>query len=196
MVLLRRRRRQPAILGVIVAVAVAWSAGGATAAPPLSLSSLEPAPAPSGWRLLVPKSGSSLLWYPPSMKQISGDPTSVSAALVGRNGTDVLYLNAGPKTGDEQLSTWPSFRIDHLREERNRSVHEDAHAFGVPFRGGHGSCVLDDYVTHVGAHHYRELTCLVQGRTTTSVIVATALAKAWPRYGQLLERAVEAWQVR
>jgi hypothetical protein len=195
-VLIHSLRRQLTGLSVILAVVAALSVSSATATPLLSLSSLKPAPAPSGWRVLVPKSGSSRLWYPPSMKKISGDPYSVSAALIDRNGADVLYLNAGPKTGDEKLSTWPSFRLDHIRAEQNRWVHEDAHAFGVPFRGGHGSCVLDDYVTRVHANHYREIACFVQGRTAASVIVAAALAKAWPRYGQQLERAVEAWQVR
>jgi hypothetical protein len=181
---------------VIVVVAAAWSASGATATPLLSLSSLKPAPVPSGWRLLVPKSGSSRLWYPPSMKHISGDSYSVSAALIDPHGVEVLYLNAGPKTGDPQLSTWPSFRVDHVRGEQNRWVHEDGHAFSVPFHGGHGSCVLDDYVTRIHANHYREIACLVQGRTTASVIVAAAIAKDWPRYEQQLKRAVEAWQVR
>jgi hypothetical protein len=183
-------------LGVILAIIAACGAGAATATPPFSLSLLEPAPPPSGWQLLVPRSGTSLLWYPPSMTQISGDPYSVSAALRDREGTIVLYLNAGPRTGQEQLGNWPGFRLEHLREERNRSVHEDAHASGIPFRGGHGSCVLDDYVTRVVAHHYREIACFVQGRTAASVIVAAALASTWPRYSHQLERAVEAWQVR
>ncbi len=47
---------------------------------------LKPTPAPFGWMLLVPLSGNSLLWYPPSMKPINGDPYSVSAALKDRSG--------------------------------------------------------------------------------------------------------------
>jgi hypothetical protein len=195
-VLIHPLRRQLTGLSVILAVAAAWSASSATATPLLSLSSLKPAPAPSGWRLLVPKARGSRLWYPPSMKPVSGDPYSVTAALVGRHNADLLYLNAGPKTGDERLSNWPSFRIAHIRVDHNRWVRKDAQAFGIPFRGGHGSCVIDDYVTVIHANHYREIACFVQGRTAASVIVAATLAKDWKRYRQKLERAVEAWQVR
>ena len=93
------------------------------------------------------------------------------------------------------MSNWPSFRIAHLTGEGDVSVHEDAHASGLTFRGGRGSCVIDDYITHVKAHHYREIACFVQGRATASVIVAAALASAWPKYAPELKRAVEAWQV-
>lgn len=165
-------------------------------AAPHSLTWLKPAAVQVGWRLLVPRSGSSLLWYPPSMRPISGDSYSVSAALKDRNGTELMYLNAGPKTGNEQMSNWPSFRIDHLREELNRSVREDARGSDLAFRGGQGSCVIDDYITRVKAHHYREIACFVQGRTTESVIVAAVLARVWPKYAPQLERAVETWQVR
>ncbi len=195
-VLIRVARRQLTCLGVIFAVAVAWSASGATATSLFPLSSLKPAPAPSGWRLLIPKGRGSRLWYPPSMKPVSGDPYSVTAALAGRRGADLLYLNAGPKTGPERLSNWPSFRISHIRVDHNRWVRKDAQAFGVPFHGGHGSCVIDDYVTVIHANHYREIACFVQGRTAASVIVAATLAKDWTRYRRQLERAVEAWQVR
>ena len=162
----------------------------------LLLQSLKPAPAPSGWRLLIPKARGSRLWYPPSMKPVSDDPYSVSAAIAGPRGSDLLYLNAGPKTGDETLNNWPSFRISHIRVDHNRWVREDAKAFDVPFRGGQGSCVIDDYVTIIHANHYREIACFVRGRTAASVIVAATLAKDWRRYHQKLERALEAWQVR
>jgi hypothetical protein len=130
------------------------------------------------------------------MRPIAGDASSISAAAKDRSGTILAYLNAGPGSGNEQLSTWASFRIDHLRAEGDGSVHEAGQAVGLAFRGGHGSCVLDDYVTRVKSHHYREIACLVQGRTTLSSIVATALVSAWPTYGTQLERAVGAWQVR
>ena len=188
-----------AFFALLVAVGSGLGAGEAFASSPpapVSFTWLKPLPAPSGWLLLVPESGSSLLWYPPWMRSVAGDPYSVSAALKDRNGTVLVYLNAGPKTGNEQMSNWPSFRIDHLREEPNRSVHMDAHASGLNFRGGKGSCVLDDYVTRVKAHHYREIACLVQGRTAESVIVAAALVSAWPEYAPQLEHAVQSWQVR
>jgi hypothetical protein len=131
------------------------------------------------------------------MHQIPGDSYSVSTELRDRSGdVTLVYLNAGPKTGGERMSNWPSYRIDHLREERARAVHEEAAASGLPFRGGKGSCVIDDYFTRRKGHHYREVACFVQGRTTASVIVAAALVSEWPRYGRELVRAIEAWQVR
>ena len=142
-----RVRRQLTGLGVMFALALACCASSATAGSLLLLKSLKPAPAPSGWRLLIPKARGSRLWYPPSMKPVSDDPYSVSAAIAGPRGSDLLYLNAGPKTGDETLNNWPSFRISHIRVDHNRWVREDAKAFDVPFRGGQGSCVIDDYVT-------------------------------------------------
>jgi hypothetical protein len=191
----RAHRNLLAVLGAIVAL----GAGTAAASPgdaPLSLTWVKPAPAPAGWLLLVPSSGDSLLWYPPFMKKIPGDPWSVSASFKDATGTTLAYLNAGPKTGTEQQGSWTSFRLEHLREEHNHSVHLDAHASALPFRGGTGSCVIDDYVTRVGAHHYREIACLVQGQRAESAIVAAALVSAWPKYAPQLERAIDAWQVR
>lgn len=104
-------------------------------------------------------------------------------------------MNAGPKTGTEKMSNWASFRLDHLREERERAIHEEAHASGLRFVGGRGTCIIDDYVTRVAPNHYREIACLVQGHTAESVIVAAGLVNMWPTYGPKLERAVEVWQV-
>jgi hypothetical protein len=66
----------------------------------------------------------------------------------------------------------------------------------VTFRGSTGSCVINQYVTRTGARHYQEIACLVQGRTSASVIVAAAPAAAWTRASPLLLRAVAAYQVR
>jgi len=192
-----RARRQLTRVGVLSAVAAALCASAAKAAALPSLPSLKPTPAPAGWRLLLPESRTSLLWYPPSMRLDSADhdPYSVTVDLPTQNNADVLYLNAGPKTGPERMSNWPSFRIAHIRADQNRWVHEDGRVFGVPFLGGHGSCVLDDYLTIVRANHYREIACFVQGRTTSSVIVAATLAKDWRHYQAQLVRAVEAFEV-
>ena len=56
--------------------------------------------------------------------------------------------------------------------------------------------MIDDYITRLADHHYREIACFVQGRRTASVIVAAALVNVWSKYGPLLEEAVEAWEVR
>jgi hypothetical protein len=192
--------RSRAILGISLAVAACLSVASAFAAalpPPFSLTRLKPAPEPPNWIPLVPASGTSVLWYPPSMRQIPGDTYSVSTALRDRTGqVTLVYLNAGPKTGAETMATWPSFRVAHLREERDRAVHEEARASGITFRGGTGSCVVDDYITRRKGHHYREVACFVQGRTTASVIVAAALVSVWPTYAPQLIRAIESWQVR
>jgi hypothetical protein len=192
--------RSRAILGLSVVLGGCLAVAGTQAAglpAPFSLRSLKPAPEPPNWVPFVPASHSSTLWSPPFMRRIPGDSYSVSTALRDHSGKlTLVYLNAGPKTGGERMRNWPAFRIDHLREERALDVHEEARASGVGFRGGKGSCVIDDYITSVKDHHYREVACFVQGRTTESVIVAAALVNEWPRYGPQLKRALESWEVR
>jgi hypothetical protein len=51
-------------------------------------------------------------------------------------------------------------------------------------------------VTRIGAHHYQEIACLVQGRTSASVIVAAAPAAIWAQARPLLLRAVAAYLIR
>jgi hypothetical protein len=112
-----------------------------------------------------------------------------------RHGTIVDYLDATPKQSSaERLSDWPAYRV-HIVSEESDLLHEDAHAFGLHFAGGTGSCVIDDYKSRVIVHHYREIACLVKGHTSTSVIVAAALASNWANAAPTLERAVEAYQV-
>ena len=81
----------------------------------------------------------------------------------------------------------------HNRGE-DKTVQEDAHAVGLPFFGGVGSCVIDHYITKFHANHYREIACFVQGRTTASVIVAAALESDWPQAAPVLERAVSVYR--
>jgi hypothetical protein len=186
-------------LGLAAATALvgglAASASGGPSAP-TSFSWLKPAPALAGWKKVGLPSHAGELWYPPSMHATTGDPTSVSLAREDAHGTFLEYLNAGPPSGPERLAGWPSFRLAHLRGEGNTSVSRDAETAAVVLRGGVGACVIDDYVTHVKPHHYREIACFGQGRTSASVIVAAALASDWTRFGPELERAVEAWQLR
>ena len=56
--------------------------------------------------------------------------------------------------------------------------------------------MIDDYLSRVHVHHYREIACFVQGRTKASVIVAAALDSEWTRAAPLLERAVSAYRAR
>jgi hypothetical protein len=154
------------------------------------------APAPAGWHRASLPNGTAVLSYPPSLRRIGGDADAVSVARLGTAGRYLLYLNATPRQGDENLSHWADFRLRLLRSDEASSVHQDGAASGVRFRGGMGSCVNDDYVTKIGTHHYEELACLVYGKSGGSVVVAAAPAAQWPRMRLLLERAVAAYQVR
>jgi hypothetical protein len=154
------------------------------------------APAPAGWLHLTLPDGTATLSYPPSLRKVTGDADSVSAARISPAGRFLLYLNATPRQGDETLAHWATFRLRLLRSDDAASAHLDAATTGVTFRGGTGSCVSDDYITKIGAHHYREIACLVQGRSSASVIVAAAPAAQWTHAGPLLQRAVAAYQIR
>jgi hypothetical protein len=137
-----------------------------------------------------------VLSYPPALHPIPGDTDAISVASRGPAGAYLLYLNATPRQGAETLRDWAAFRLHLLRDDDASSVHLDAAATGLAFRGGTGSCVIDDYVTRIGAHHYREIACLVQGQTAASVVVATAPVSRWAQAGPLLERAVAVYRVR
>jgi hypothetical protein len=154
-----------------------------------------PAPAPSGWRHLTLPDGAAVLFYPPSMHRVSGDRDAVSAAQLGPGGEFLFYLNATPRQGGESLRNWASYRVRLLRSDDASRASLDAAAEGQPFRGGSASCVIDHYVTRVGANPYTELACLVQGRTAASVIVAAAPTARWPAARAILGRAVAAYLV-
>ena len=158
--------------------------------------SLHPVAAPAGWRQLTLPNGAAVLSYPPSLHRLAGDTDAVSAARLSPGGAFQLYLNATPRQGTERLPRWAEFRLRLLRSDDAAWAHQDAAAQGVQFRGGTGSCVIDDYLTRIGAHHYEEIACLVQGRTSASVIVAAAPAATWAQARPLLFRAVAAYLVR
>ena len=178
------------IAATVVALALPGRAPG-RAFPPLG-----PAAAPAGWQHLTLPNGTAVLSYPPSLRPVGGDRDAVSAARVSPGGVFQLYLNATPRQGAEQLRGWAAFRLRLLTADDAASARELASAQGVTFRGGTGSCVIDQYVTRIGAHRYQEIACLVQGQTSSSVIVAAAPAATWAQAGPLLLRAVAAYQVR
>jgi hypothetical protein len=183
-----------AVTAAIVATVLVFAWPGQTsgrAFPPL-----HPAAPPASWPNLALPNGAAVLSYPPSLHPIAGDKDTVSAALVSPDGTFQLYLNATPRQGEEQLQGWAAFRLKLLLSEDAASAHQDAAAEGVKFRGGTGSCVIDTYVTRMKAHEYQEVACLVQGRTSASVIVAAAPAVQWAQERPLLLRAVAAYLVR
>jgi hypothetical protein len=192
-----RGRHVLAVLASVAAIAAAAAtfalSGGS---PGRAFPALVPAAAPAGWPHLTLPNGTAVLSYPPSLRPVSGDADSVSAARVSPAGVFRLYLNATPRQGDEQLRGWAAFRLRLLTADDAASAHELAAAQDVAFRGGTGSCVIDTYVTRIGAHHYQEIACLVQGRTSASVIVAAAPAATWAQASPLLLRAVAAYQIR
>jgi hypothetical protein len=170
-------------------LAVAEAAGSRVAS--FSWFAAAPAPATWGHRALPPDAG--ILSYPATF--VSGnDRDGISRERLDRHGTVLVYLDVSPKQGPEGLRDWPSYRLGVVRGESN-DVHEDGHAFGLSFRGGRGSCVLDDYRTRVENHHYREIACFVQGRRYATVLIAAALESEWARAVKTLERAVDAYRV-
>jgi hypothetical protein len=186
-----------AVIGAAAAIAVtvvAFALPGGS--PGRAFPSLVPAAAPAGWPHLMLPDGTAVLSYPPSLRQLAGDKDAVSAARLSPGGAFQFYLNATPRQGSERLRHWATFRLALLRSDDAASAHQDAAARGVRFRGGTGSCVIDDYVTRIGAHHFEEIACLVQGRNGASVIVATAPAAMWAQARPLLFRAVAAYLVR
>lgn len=201
----RTRRRRV----LIAAAALAAAVGGGTA---VLATSARPGPstaqaltglpgflaqaAPASWPQRELPDRSAVLSYPPALHPIPGDTDAISVASRSPAGTYLLYLNATPRQGTETLRNWAAFRVHLLREDDASSAHLDATATGLSFRGGTGSCVSDDYITRIGAHHYREIACLVQGHTAGSVVVGTAPASRWAQAGPLLEQSVAAYRVR
>jgi hypothetical protein len=183
-----------AAMAAIAATVVAFVMPGRS--PGQAFPALVPAAAPAGWPHLTLPDRTAVLSYPPSLRPVRGDTDAVSAAQVSPRRTFQLYLNATPRQGAEQPHGWAAFRLRLLTADDAASARELAAAQGVKFRGGTGSCVIDTYVTRIGAHRYQEIACLVQGRTSASVIVAAAPANTWAQAGPLLLQAVAAYQVR
>jgi hypothetical protein len=199
-VIARTARRGIYALAAITAVAaiaitvVAFTLPGRL--PGRAFPPLHPVAAPAGWQHLALPGGTAVLFYPPSLHRLAGDTDAVSAARLSPRGTIQLYLNATPRQGGEHLPNWAAFRLARLRSDDAASAHKVAAWQGVQFRGGTGSCVIDDYLTRIGRHHYEEIACLVQGRTSASVIIAAAPAARWARARPLLFQAVAAYRVR
>ena len=193
----RRGRLVLGAIGLLAAVGVTVAAlamPGRT--PGRAFPDLVLAAAPAGWPHAALPNRTAVLSYPPGLRAIAGDKDAVSAARLGPGGTFQLYLNATPRQGAETLARWAAFRLKFLRADNAAGARLDAAAQGVRFRGGTGSCVIDAYVTRIGDHNYQEIACLVQGRTSASVIVAAAPAASWARAYPLLFQAVAAYLVR
>lgn len=191
----------------VAVIAAALAAAGCSSSPAVSQSDGAPGkvpsihlaaagPAPAGWHVVSLPDGKAAMAYPPDMRSIDGDRGTVSAARFDPSGGWLLYLNSTPKQGDETLSDWPDFRIEHLTDDDASTARLLAASHEVRFLGGTGTCVVDTYVTRIKAHHYTELACYVQGKTSSSVIIATAPAANWKRESGMLMRAVAAYRVQ
>jgi hypothetical protein len=154
---------------------------------------LEQTSMPVGWTQLDGASPLGTVSVPPGFRTAAGDRGTLTAILVGPSGAYLGYLNATPRQGDERLHDWPQFRILHLRADHASSAGEDAAVLLVRTGSSLRSCVVDDYVTRVGGHHFHEVACLVVRHSAGSVIVAATPsgdpAHAWAE----LQRAVAAY---
>lgn len=153
---------------------------------------LRPQPAPPSWRVLRIPSGAELA-YPPGWHELRGDRGSATAALLTAGGGYLGYLNATPRQSDETLANWPTFRVEHNREEGDRSVVRLAHAEGLKFLNGHGNCVKDAYASDTGVH-YIEIACLVSGAHGSTVVVGAAPPSSWAHISGSIQRAISAFR--
>ena len=176
-----RRKRAALLAGVAaaaIATLVAVAAGGA-----------QPGTAAEPWSQATIASGAATLSYPSSWRAIPGDAGTVSFALRGRHGLYAGYLNVTPRQGAERPSGWAAFRARRNTEDGDREVRVVTSSEHVAFMAARGSCVVDDYLSRVGSHPYRELACIVAGRHGTSVFVGAALRGDWARLGPLVRHA-------
>jgi hypothetical protein len=156
---------------------------------PPAFSWLRPSRAPAGWARATIASGDATLFYPAGWSPTPGDSGTVTAALRDSAGVYLGYLNLTPRQGAEKLDGWAGFRIRRNSGEGDEHVRELAAAEGLRFRNARGSCVLDDYLSRVASHPYREIACIVAGRHGVSVFVGAALRPDWATLGRILERA-------
>jgi hypothetical protein len=180
-------------LAALAALLLVFGAGSFGArASGAAFSWLRPGPAPAGWQHVTTDTSEGTLFYPPGWKQIPGDKGTVTRSLRDANGFDIGYLNLTPRQGAERLHGWAAFRTGHNREEGDKQVRQAAAAERLRFRNARGSCVIDDYLSKIGANPYREIACLVTGRRHTDVFIGAALKRDWPTLSRSLERAASA----
>ena len=144
---------------------------------------------PAGWRVVsIP--GAAAFAIPPTWERIRGDRGTATAALMGHRGAFLGYLNVTPQQGDERLSNFASFRVEHNAEEGDRGVRELAATTAHRAGDQSYSCVKDSYTTTIGAR-FIEFACLVAGSRTSVVVVGAGSPASWSRVSPLLERAID-----
>jgi hypothetical protein len=147
---------------------------------------------PPAWSRAAISSGAATLSYPSSWKAIPGDAGTVSFAVRDSRGRYLGYLNLTPREGAEQLGGWAAFRTRRNAQEGDKRVRIVSASEDVVFANTRRSCVVDDYVSRVGSHSYRELACIVAGRHSTSVFVGATLRSEWSRLGPVVRRSAAA----
>ncbi len=150
---------------------------------------LRRASAPAGWLKVTMPTSEATLSYPSTWKPIPGDTGTVTVSLRDARGRYAGYLNVTPRQGAEQLHGWAAFRIDRNRDEGDGHVTQVVAAQRLRFRNAVGSCVIDDYVSRVGSHAYREIACIVKGHRHTDVFVGAGLRQDWQAVRGTLEEA-------
>jgi hypothetical protein len=186
-----------AVVVVISVVTVAGASGGRDSSRPTAFRAagftwLRPGALPAGWSTRRLARSPARLPAPPDWQPEHGDAGTRTEALRTPTGQIAGYLNATPRQGAETLRNWTTFRIAHNREEGDRKVRLLAGATGLRFRSGAGSCVLDSYRTE-SDHRYRELACIVSGRSATTVIVGAAPPRRWEDEAPTIERAIDSF---
>ncbi len=194
-----------AALLAAAAIAAAGCGGGSGGSSPAASSSagipqnnpqafgwLRASPAPHAWQTTRLPNAEASLAFPSGWRSIRSDPGTVSAARKGSDGDILGYLNATPRQGTESLENWASFRPDHNRDEGDVDLRPIAAATDLPFRSGHGSCLIDDYRTSSG-QAYREIACIVDGSNATTVVIGAAPPDRWDRQGPVIERAISSF---
>jgi hypothetical protein len=177
---------------VVASLGLAGCGSSSMPVNPAPFAWLSPSSPPADWG--VAHTAAATLAYPPGWSRAHADAGAATATLQTGN-VFHGYLNATPQQGAEQLRGWARFRLNRNRDEGDANVTEVAAAEGLPFRGGRGSCLIDDYRAKVGTVHYREIACLVVGaHGGTVLIAATPLGEVPTRQG-LLEQAVSHFAV-
>jgi hypothetical protein len=157
---------------------------------------LRAVPAPKTWTSATIASGGATLSYPSNWRPIPGDVGTVTAALRDSRGLYRGYLNVTPRQGAEQLAGWATFRAERNTQEGDRRTRVVAAAENLRLGSARGSCVVDDYLSRVGSHPYREVACIFTGRRYTNVFVGATLVRDWPTLGRVVERAASAFTER
>ena len=153
---------------------------------------LHAAAPPKTWKSATIASGGASLAYPADWRPIPGDIGTVTVALRDSKGLYHGYLNVTPRQGAEQLAGWAAFRARRNAEEGDHQTRIVSSVEGLRFAHARGSCAIDDYLSRVGSHAYRELACIVAGNHYTDVFVGAALRADWPRLGPVIERSASA----